>query len=181
MPLTPQQVYAYARSAGFPASTARKMVAIAQRESSLNPGVTGTINAAKETSYGLWQINWKDDAIKALLRRNGITEPTMLFDPAVNAKAAYLLWGGNDNNLNIAWYINRYGNQYGYAEKYTANLNALPTEGVLEARYSGAGAGPGDGVIVAGGSGSGSGGDRGNAPNPMPGLPVPRKKPTITA
>jgi hypothetical protein len=149
------------------------MVAIAQRESSLNPGVTGTINAAKETSYGLWQINWKDDAIKALLRRNGITEPQMLFDPAVNARAAYLLWGGNDNNLNIAWYINRFGNQYGYAEKYNQYLAALPTEGVLEARYSGAGAGPGDSVVVAGGGGTKPGG---TPPNPMPGKPIPRKK-----
>lgn len=176
MPLSPQQVYAYARSAGFPATTARKMVAIAQRESSLNPGVTGTINAAKETSYGLWQINWKDDGIKALMRRNGISEPTMLFDPAVNAKAAFLLWGGNDNNLNTAWYINRFGNQYGYAEKYTQYLNALPMEGVLEARYSGAGAGPGDSAVVVAGGGSGGGG---TPPNPMPGLPVPRKKPAV--
>jgi len=108
------------------------MVAIAQRESSLNPGVVGTINAAKETSYGLWQINWKDAGIRALLNRNGITDPAQLYDPVTNARAAYLLWAGNDANLNTAWYINRTGNQYGYAEKYQANLQSLPRSTTLK-------------------------------------------------
>lgn len=137
--ITPIQAYAAARAAGFPPATARQMVAIAQRESSLNPGVVGTINAAKETSYGLWQINWKDAGIRALLQRNGITDPAQLYDPATNARAAALLWGGNDNNLNTAWYINRTGNQYGYAEKYQQNLANLPAVEDLEAVYTGAG------------------------------------------
>lgn len=137
--ITPVQAYAAARSAGFPPTTARQMVAIAQRESSLNPGVVGTINAAKETSYGLWQINWKDAGIRALLQRNGITDPAQLYDPATNARAAALLWGGNDANLNTAWYINRTGNQYGYAEKYQQNLANLPAVEDLEAVYTGAG------------------------------------------
>ena len=141
MTLTPTQVYAYARAAGFPPDTARKMVAIAQRESSLNPNVIGTLNAAKETSYGLWQINLKDAGIKALMARNGITADNIR-DPQINARAAYLLWAGSDSNLNTAWYIDRYGNQYGYAEKYQANLAALPQLELLEMAYSGGGALP---------------------------------------
>lgn len=133
------QVYAAARAGGFPPDTARKMVAIAKRESSFNPGVVGTINAEKEVSYGLWQINWKDAGIQALLKRNGITDPAQLYDPATNARAAALLWAGNDANLNTAWYINRTGNQYGYAEKYQANLAALPPADDLEMLFSGGG------------------------------------------
>lgn len=140
--LTPAQTYAAARAAGFPPETARQMVAIAQRESSLNTGVVGTINAAKETSYGLWQINWKDAGIRRLLEQNGITDPNQLFDPVTNARAAYLLWGGNDNNLNVAWYINRTGSQYGYAEKYQSNLAKLPAATDLEMLFAGGGALP---------------------------------------
>jgi uncharacterized membrane protein YgcG len=135
--LTAAQVYAAARNAGFPPDTARQMVAIAKRESSFNPGVLGTINAAKETSYGLWQINWKDAGIRTLLQRNGITDPAQLYDPTTNARAAYLLWGGNDRNLDTSWYINRTGSQYGYAEKYQTNLNALPPASDLEMLFAG--------------------------------------------
>lgn len=140
MRLTLEQTYAVARNAGFPPETARKMVAIAQRESGLNPAVRGTINAAKETSYGLWQINWKDAGIRALLIRNGITEPEMLYDPATNARAAALLWGGNDSNLNIAWYTDRVGLSYQQGEKYRANLAALPPADSFERAYTGAAA-----------------------------------------
>lgn len=140
-------VYSLARGAGFPPETARKMVAIAQRESSLNPGVYGDINKAAETSYGLWQINYKDAGIRRLLNANGITAPEMLYDPATNAKAAFLLWGGSDRNLELAWYINRMGNQYRYGEKYAANLAALPDVMTLEVMAGlAAPAGPGDGV-----------------------------------
>ena len=146
-------VYSLARGAGFPPETARKMVAIAQRESSLNPGVYGNINKAAETSYGLWQINYKDPGIRRLLNANGITAAEQLYDPATNAKAAFLLWGGSDRNLDLAWYINRTGNQYLYAEKYQANLAALPDVSTLEvlAKFS-APAGPGPGVEPGGGT-----------------------------
>ncbi len=135
--LNANQVYDLARNAGFPPETARKMVAIAQRESNFNAGVVGTVNAAKETSYGLWQINWKDPGIKALLQRNGITQPEMLFDPATNARAAALLWGGNDSNLNTAWYTDRVGLSYQQGEKYRENLSKLPPIADFEASYAG--------------------------------------------
>ena len=167
MTLSKQAVYNFARSAGFPPDVARQMVAIAQRESSLNPRVVGTLNAEKETSYGLWQINTKDAGIRALLIRNGITPGEALFDPAVNARAAYLLWGGSARNLEVSWYINRFGNKYGYAEKYNAFLAALPSVDEMESAYSGlpvVSDGGGDGGQVVGGDGGGQvfdGGDGG--------------------
>lgn len=116
--LDPQQIYSIARNVGFPADVATKMVAIALRESGGNPnanykGATGTT----ENSFGLWQINLQDSGIRNLLAKNGINESNIT-DPVNNAKAAYLLWGGNDKNLDTAWYINRPG----YSEKYQANL-----------------------------------------------------------
>lgn len=138
------------------------MVAIAQRESSLNPGVYGDINKAAETSYGLWQINWKDPGIQRLLKSNGITQAAQLFDPATNARAAFLLWGGSARNLDLAWYINRTGNKYQYAEKYQANLSRLPSVDSLEGAYSG--------VIYAGGGAPVEGG--GGAPVEGGGAPV---------
>ena len=134
--LSANQVYALARDAGFPPETARKMVAIAQRESSFRTDVVGTINAAKERSYGLWQINLKDPSVRALMQRNGITEGNIL-SPDVNAKAAYLLWGGNDRNLDTAWYIDRVGLSYQQGEKYRENLARLPALTTFESAYLG--------------------------------------------
>lgn len=135
MRLTREQVYDLARSAGFDAVTARKMVAIAQRESGFNPNVVGTINKEKETSYGLWQINWKDAGIRRLLQSNGITDPEQLFTPSVNARAAALLWGGKESNLNLAWYTERVGLSYRQGEIYRENLAKLPPVENFEARF----------------------------------------------
>lgn len=134
--LNSTQVYALARNAGFPPETARKMVAIAQRESSFRTDVVGTINAAKERSYGLWQINLKDQGIKALMQRNGITAENIL-QPEVNARAAFLLWAGNDRNLDTAWYTERVGLSYQQGEKYRENLARLPAVSTFESAYLG--------------------------------------------
>jgi hypothetical protein len=69
------------------------MTAIALRESSggtdaHNPGTVDV----PENSYGLWQINVK--ANPQIMAQLGITAPSQLLDPTVNAQAAYLLWGG---------------------------------------------------------------------------------------
>jgi Lysozyme like domain len=121
--LTTDQVYSIALAAGFPPDTATEMVAIAMRESSLcptahNPGTLGVT----EDSYGLWQINV--DANPQVVSALGLSSPSQLLDPNVNAAAAYMLWGGNDANLNTLWAINQTGPPYYYAEKYQANLPA---------------------------------------------------------
>lgn len=135
--LTAQQTYALARQAGFDETHARQMVAIAQRESSLRPEVIGTISPT-ERSYGLWQINVKDPAVWARVKAaTGITSPDQLSDPLTNAKAAYALWNGNDNNLNIAWYINRNTESIPYKDRYENFLNQLPSTNVLESSYTG--------------------------------------------
>jgi hypothetical protein len=127
--LTADQIYAYAIGAGFPPSTATTMTAIALRESS---GQTDAFNgkvvacpdgsmACGDQSYGLWQINMlgaqgtpfgpcsggQCGLGPARMVSLGLSDPSELFDPGVNAAAAYQIWGGNDANLDIAWYVDR--------------------------------------------------------------------------
>ncbi len=140
--LTTDQVYSIALAAGFPSDVATDMVAIAMRESSLcptahNPGTLGVT----EDSYGLWQINV--DANPQVVSALGLSDPSQLLDPNVNAAAAYMLWGGNNANLNTLWAINQTGPPYYYAEKYQANL---PAAQAAAARVNASGSTP----VVAG-------------------------------
>jgi hypothetical protein len=112
--LSPTQIYQTAVSAGFPADVATQMTAIALRESGGNPLATNLSGA--EQSYGLWQINVRGNP--GLLAQLGLSDPLQLLDPSVNARAALKLWGGNPQNLNTAWYLDRPG----YAEAYQRYL-----------------------------------------------------------
>lgn len=100
--LSNAQLQALAISAGFPASLAPQMAAIAQRESAgcptaYNPGTA----LIPENSYGLWQINVLGNP--GILDALGLSDPTQLFDPETNAAAAFYLYGGDPNNINVAW------------------------------------------------------------------------------
>jgi hypothetical protein len=123
--LTPVQILQTAMAAGFPEPVAVQMTAIALRESAGIPTATnlrapGTTSATDpgEQSYGLWQINVAGNP--GLMAQLGITDPSQLLDPETNARAAYLMYNNNPNNLNVAWYINRPG----YQQAYEANLPA---------------------------------------------------------
>ena len=117
--LTGDQVYQYALGAGFPCDVAAQMVAIAQKESAFQ---TCAHNAVPpDDSYGLWQINMLGSLLAPRLQQFGISMAAALYDPATNAAAAYSLWGGNPNNLNIAWAINDGSTNQA---RYLANLPA---------------------------------------------------------
>jgi len=79
----------------FPDDIEERALQIAQRESSFKP------TAKNFCCYGLFQINWSSH--KSWLKDLGITSPSQLFDPTVNAQAALILynrsngwgpWGG---------------------------------------------------------------------------------------
>jgi len=108
--MTADQILQVALNAGFPSDTAVKMVAIALRESGGCPSAHNP--GPGEDSYGLWQINVLGNP--TILSQLGLSDPTALYDPGTNAAAAFLIWGGNDNNLDVAWYINRPGYQQAY-------------------------------------------------------------------
>lgn len=102
--LGPADLYQLALGAGFPSDTAVKMAAIALKESGGNPAAyNGT---PPDDSYGLWQINMYGNLGPARMAQFGLTSKSQLFDPATNAAAAFAIWGGNDNNLNVGWAIN---------------------------------------------------------------------------
>lgn len=125
--LTAAQIYALARAAGFPPVVAVTMTAIALRESSGDPNAFNGNAATGDRSYGLWQINMRDPGIaqlvgaKVLIPASTAVGYQGLFDPALNAKAAFVLWGGANKNLSVAWYIDHPGP---YQQRYESHLPA---------------------------------------------------------
>lgn len=84
--LSPEQIAAYAYNAGFRGDALVTAVAVAMAESG---GFTGAHNPSGEDSRGLWQIN-----VAPKVRPNKWGD---LYDPAVNAKAAFEVSGGGAN------------------------------------------------------------------------------------
>jgi hypothetical protein len=128
MCFSPMELYQLALSVGFPPGftadqgNAGTMAAIAMRESNGCPDLhfTGPAsNPNSEDSYGLFQIN----AMANPISRFGLTDPAQLYDPVTNAQAAFQMWGGNDNNLDVAWYTQHPEGRY--RADYVANLTAL--------------------------------------------------------
>lgn len=66
-------------------------VAIALRESNLNPGAFNGNKATGDESYGLFQINLLG-SLRSRLQSFGLTDPQQLLDPAANARAAYQMY-----------------------------------------------------------------------------------------
>lgn len=134
--LTPAQIYQYAIQAGFPddppgQGVATQMVAIALRESAGCPTATNLV--PPDNSWGLWQINVNPGANQGVLAALGLSDPSQLLDPATNAAAAFMIWGGNPNNLQVAWSIN----SPGYAQAYQNNLPAAQAAALSVAGSSG--------------------------------------------
>lgn len=124
--MTPAEIYAVARAAGFPPVVAVTMTAIALRESSGNPDAFNGDELTGDKSYGLWQINMRDAGIAKLIVQKVLTPPgganyDQLFDPLTNGKAAFQLWAQNNKNLSVAWYIDHPGV---YRDRYESHLPA---------------------------------------------------------
>lgn len=83
------------RSVGFPESSIATGVAIAMGESSGNPRAFN--GRGNDESYGLWQINMKGSLGPARRAQFGLSSNEDLFDPAINAKAAYTISSGGSN------------------------------------------------------------------------------------
>lgn len=94
--MTQQEIYQLAISVGFPTSDARVAAAIAMAESSGDPRALNPRGC--DISYGLWQINMvegrKGCASLGAKRRAawGLSSNDQLYDPRVNARAAYSLY-----------------------------------------------------------------------------------------
>lgn len=85
--LTPSQIAAAAKAGGFPDSEIPLAVAIALAESSGDPRAHNP--KPPDDSYGLWQINMLGPLGPMRRSQWGLKSNSELFDPVVNAKAAY--------------------------------------------------------------------------------------------
>lgn len=142
-------IYSLARQVGFPPDVAVKMTAIALRESGGNPNAHNPV--PPDDSYGLWQINMIGDLGRARLQQFGLQNKEQLYDPLTNARAAYIIWGGNDSVLNgsSGWGIALPG----YKEAYQAFLPAaeeaaaqVEGTGANQTEYAGTTPEPGTGM-----------------------------------
>jgi hypothetical protein len=117
MAYSPDQLRTLLRGAGFKANsqTETAMVGIAYAESGGDP--TAYNPHGYDDSYGLWQINMR--GAKGATRRKafGITDNKQLFDPATNAKAAYIVY--KDQGLD-AWTTYKNGEYLKYTDGMTS-------------------------------------------------------------
>ena len=153
---TAQQIYRFARMAGFSPDQSATMTAIALAESG---GNSGAHNPHGEDSRGLWQINSRAHPDLA-----GVD----LYDPVENARAAFRI---SRSGADVSPWTTTHG---GGSAKYLA----YRTDAEVAARAAGDGAGlgvwtgtPGYGSPLAAGGGGGS-------PFPGPGFPVPSGAPS---
>lgn len=99
------QVAQIAYQAGFRGEDLVTAVAIAHRESGWAPNIHGTeVDPSKVSGdRGLWQINSSNDA--GLKAAGIINQPTDLFNPVINARAAYYLYSHEGNDFAPAWSV----------------------------------------------------------------------------
>jgi hypothetical protein len=106
------------------------MVSIAYAESGGNPNAHN--NKPPDDSYGLWQINMRGKLGPDRRKRFGITDNRQLFDPATNARAAYIIY--KDQGLN-AWTTYTRGTYMKYADGTSPEEggHANPVDGAKDA------------------------------------------------
>ena len=103
------QIAQYARIAGFSGTDLITSVAIALAESSGNPSAIGDVGIG-QGSFGLWQISSK-------FHPEYGPDFTILYDPQVNANAAYSIYSSAGNSFS-PWTTFKNG-------MYASNLNAV--------------------------------------------------------
>lgn len=90
-----QQVAQLAWDAGWRGKDAQTAVAIARGESGFD--TTDTNFKGLDHSYGLWQINMRNEMGPQRRQQFGLTSNEQLFDPATNARVAYGIWKARGN------------------------------------------------------------------------------------
>jgi hypothetical protein len=89
------QIANVARGAGFDESILPVVVAIALAESSGNPSAYN--GRPPDASYGLWQINMYGNLGPARREQFNLSSNEDLFNPSINAAAAYAISNGGSN------------------------------------------------------------------------------------
>lgn len=103
--LSPDELLSKALHAGFAPGVAVQMVAIALRESGGN--ADAKFVGPVDDSFGLLQINMLGGLRSARLKQFGLADPSSLFDPDVNMRCGFLIYGRSPRNLSTAWAIDK--------------------------------------------------------------------------
>lgn len=115
-----------AESVGFD-SQSGVAAAIAMAESGGNPQAHN--NTPPDDSYGLWQINMLGSLGPNRRKRFKISSNTELFDPKVNARAAYTVY--SDAGFSFRpWTTYTRGTYKKYLDLKEANTTSVPVEAV---------------------------------------------------
>jgi hypothetical protein len=104
--LTPAEIAAYVRKAGYPEHLIPTKVAIAMAESSGNPFAHNPNANTGDNSYGLFQINMLGGMGPERRKQFGISSNDQLFNPELNAKAAKQIFDSQGLN---AWSVYKSG------------------------------------------------------------------------
>ena len=102
-------------SAGFKGKGLVQALAIAYRESGFNPNALNNSKKTGDLSYGLFQINMRGALGPSRRKQYGISKNEELYDPAVNARAAFKLSGGGTN-------FHHWGGYKGKSDTYNTNM-----------------------------------------------------------
>ena len=92
-----QQVAQLAYNAGWRGKDAQTAVAIARAESQFDTMATNF--KRKDHSFGLWQINMKDELGPERRQKYNIPQNESLFDPSTNARVAFAIYKDAGNKF----------------------------------------------------------------------------------
>lgn len=143
--LSAEQVAQLAYQAGFRGEDLVNIVAIAKRESGYRTDAHRTDRdpALLSGDMGLWQINYSNWGLVS--SRLGLTSKSQLFDPLVNAQAAFVLYQASGNSLQ-PWSMGPNGWTASGNPLYGTNVdaaraavNSAQQSGLLGQQYAGAG------------------------------------------
>lgn len=104
--MTAEEVAQAAFDAGFRGEDLAIIVAVGMSESTSNPRAHNPDRTTGDNSYGIWQINMIETYQAERLRQFGLQANEELWDPEVNARAAYQLYQGRinrDDNPFVDW------------------------------------------------------------------------------
>lgn len=134
MKLSEREIIQVMRKGGWGPYFDVMISAIALRESAGDPLAYNGNQATGDDSRGLLQLNLLHNT-QALMTLFGITDKQQLFDPVTNARAGWMLSGGEKvtpaqrlANMRIAWYFDRLnpdGTPTPYKTRYELHLGAV--------------------------------------------------------
>lgn len=132
--LSAEEIKGYASKAGFKGQDLNIAVAVALAEST---GNTKAHNPrGKDDSYGLWQINLYGDMGPARRREFALASDADLFQPDVNAKAAYKIF--KSQGWQRGWTTYSSGKYKKFLPEATAAVAKEPRDGIEDKIYDAA-------------------------------------------